>query len=140
MCASLRLAPQGAEARASNNTGNALAVLVFIFGFMFIKRSDMGLLCACLPNSRFLIVIYIVTKAFNEGGNWQQALASMAPGWYQRLAMTSSLGCGVVHLNWFSSATGVTYREWAPGAKSGALIGDFNNWNPNADIMTRVML
>ncbi|XP_057513372.1 1,4-alpha-glucan-branching enzyme 2-2, chloroplastic/amyloplastic-like isoform X1 [Actinidia eriantha] len=35
------------------------------------------------------------------------------------------------------SATGVTYREWAPGAKSGALIGDFNNWNPNADIMTR---
>ncbi|KAE9455753.1 hypothetical protein C3L33_12343, partial [Rhododendron williamsianum] len=35
------------------------------------------------------------------------------------------------------SATGVTYREWAPGAKSAALIGDFNNWNPNADIMTR---
>ncbi|GMP84624.1 hypothetical protein CsSME_00038080 [Camellia sinensis var. sinensis] len=36
-----------------------------------------------------------------------------------------------------SSATGVMYREWAPGAKSAALIGDFNNWNPNADIMTR---
>ncbi|XP_077235855.1 1,4-alpha-glucan-branching enzyme 1, chloroplastic/amyloplastic isoform X2 [Tasmannia lanceolata] len=35
------------------------------------------------------------------------------------------------------SATGITYREWAPGAKSAALIGDFNNWNPNADIMTR---
>ncbi|KAJ0027524.1 hypothetical protein Pint_35900 [Pistacia integerrima] len=38
---------------------------------------------------------------------------------------------------WFCSATGITYREWAPGAKSAALIGDFNNWNPNADIMTR---
>ncbi|KAB1221286.1 1,4-alpha-glucan-branching enzyme 1, chloroplastic/amyloplastic [Morella rubra] len=35
------------------------------------------------------------------------------------------------------SATGIMYREWAPGAKSAALIGDFNNWNPNADIMTR---
>ncbi|RVW48024.1 1,4-alpha-glucan-branching enzyme 1, chloroplastic/amyloplastic [Vitis vinifera] len=35
------------------------------------------------------------------------------------------------------SATGITYREWAPGAKSAALIGDFNNWNPNADIMTQ---
>ncbi|KAA0043906.1 1,4-alpha-glucan-branching enzyme 2-2 [Cucumis melo var. makuwa] len=35
------------------------------------------------------------------------------------------------------SATGITYREWAPGAKSAALIGDFNNWNPNADIMSR---
>ncbi|XP_070035959.1 1,4-alpha-glucan-branching enzyme 2-2, chloroplastic/amyloplastic-like [Nicotiana tomentosiformis] len=35
------------------------------------------------------------------------------------------------------SATGITYREWAPGAKWAALIGDFNNWNPNADVMTR---
>lgn len=35
------------------------------------------------------------------------------------------------------SATGVTYREWAPGAKSASLIGDFNNWNPNADVMTK---
>ncbi|CAJ1886898.1 unnamed protein product [Sphenostylis stenocarpa] len=34
-------------------------------------------------------------------------------------------------------ATGITYREWAPGAKSAALIGDFNNWNPNADVMIR---
>ncbi|KAJ0020418.1 hypothetical protein Pint_31606 [Pistacia integerrima] len=34
-------------------------------------------------------------------------------------------------------AIGITYREWALGAKSAALIGDFNNWNPNADIMTR---
>lgn len=36
------------------------------------------------------------------------------------------------------SADGITYREWAPGAKSAALIGDFNNWNPNADVMNRV--
>ncbi|PKA62389.1 1,4-alpha-glucan-branching enzyme 2-2, chloroplastic/amyloplastic [Apostasia shenzhenica] len=35
------------------------------------------------------------------------------------------------------SEAGVTYREWAPGAKSASLIGDFNNWNPNADIMTK---
>uniref|UniRef100_A0A5B6ZJQ5 1,4-alpha-glucan branching enzyme n=1 Tax=Davidia involucrata TaxID=16924 RepID=A0A5B6ZJQ5_DAVIN len=35
------------------------------------------------------------------------------------------------------SATGITYREWAPGAKSASVIGDFNNWNPNADIMTQ---
>nr|KYP71087.1 hypothetical protein KK1_010330 [Cajanus cajan] len=35
------------------------------------------------------------------------------------------------------STTGITYREWAPGAKSAALIGDFNNWNPNADVMTK---
>lgn len=35
------------------------------------------------------------------------------------------------------SVDGITYREWAPGAKGAALIGDFNNWNPNADVMTR---
>ncbi|ONH96238.1 hypothetical protein PRUPE_7G115400 [Prunus persica] len=35
------------------------------------------------------------------------------------------------------SAEGITYREWAPGAKSASLIGDFNNWNTNADVMTR---
>ncbi|CAL9192870.1 1,4-alpha-glucan-branching enzyme 2-2, chloroplastic/amyloplastic-like [Musa acuminata AAA Group] len=35
------------------------------------------------------------------------------------------------------SANGITYREWAPGAKWATLIGDFNNWNPNADVMTR---
>ncbi|XP_020979293.1 1,4-alpha-glucan-branching enzyme 1, chloroplastic/amyloplastic-like [Arachis ipaensis] len=34
------------------------------------------------------------------------------------------------------SVTRITYREWAPGAKSAALIGDFNNWNPNAAVMT----
>ncbi|CAA0818856.1 1-4-alpha-glucan-branching enzyme 2-2-chloroplastic/amyloplastic [Striga hermonthica] len=35
------------------------------------------------------------------------------------------------------SETGITYREWAPGAKWATLIGDFNNWDPNADVMTR---
>nr|QNR00776.1 starch branching enzyme [Canna indica] len=35
------------------------------------------------------------------------------------------------------SANGITYREWAPGAKWASLIGDFNNWNPNANVMTQ---
>ncbi|KAJ0041068.1 hypothetical protein Pint_27492 [Pistacia integerrima] len=45
---------------------------------------------------------------------------------------------GYEKLGFTHSATGITYREWAPGAKLAALIGDFKNWNPNADIMTRV--
>ncbi|XAR69716.1 1,4-alpha-glucan branching enzyme [Bertholletia excelsa] len=44
---------------------------------------------------------------------------------------------GYENFGFARSATGITYREWAPGAKSAALIGDFNNWNPNADVMTR---
>lgn len=44
---------------------------------------------------------------------------------------------GYEKMGFTCSATGITYREWAPGAKSAALIGDFNNWNPNADIMTQ---
>nr|CAB3446751.1 unnamed protein product [Digitaria exilis] len=35
------------------------------------------------------------------------------------------------------SAEGVTYREWAPGAHSAALVGDYNNWDPNADRMSK---
>ncbi|CAL9183351.1 unnamed protein product [Musa hybrid cultivar] len=35
------------------------------------------------------------------------------------------------------SASGVTYQEWAPGAKWATLIGDFNNWNPNTNVMTQ---
>uniref|UniRef100_A0ACD5Z545 Uncharacterized protein n=1 Tax=Avena sativa TaxID=4498 RepID=A0ACD5Z545_AVESA len=35
------------------------------------------------------------------------------------------------------SAEGITYREWAPGAHSAALVGDFNNWDPNADHMSK---
>ncbi|KAL9249789.1 1,4-alpha-glucan-branching enzyme 1, chloroplastic/amyloplastic-like protein [Drosera capensis] len=35
------------------------------------------------------------------------------------------------------SSAGITYREWAPGAQSACLIGDFNNWNPDANVMTR---
>lgn len=26
--------------------------------------------------------------------------------------------------------TGIWYREWAPGAKALALVGEFNNWSP----------
>ncbi|XP_023746197.1 1,4-alpha-glucan-branching enzyme 1, chloroplastic/amyloplastic isoform X2 [Lactuca sativa] len=44
---------------------------------------------------------------------------------------------GYEKLGFTRSKTGITYREWAPGAKSASLIGDFNNWNPNADVMTR---
>ncbi|PON56004.1 Glycoside hydrolase [Trema orientale] len=44
---------------------------------------------------------------------------------------------GFENFGFTRSATGITYREWAPGAKSASLIGDFNNWNPNADVMTR---
>ncbi|CAH9138425.1 unnamed protein product [Cuscuta epithymum] len=44
---------------------------------------------------------------------------------------------GYEKLGFTRSATGITYREWAPGAKWATLIGDFNNWNPNADVMTR---
>ncbi|KAI5015079.1 hypothetical protein ZWY2020_056469 [Hordeum vulgare] len=35
------------------------------------------------------------------------------------------------------SAEGITYREWAPGADSAALVGDFNNWDPTADHMSK---
>ncbi|PNY07288.1 starch branching enzyme I [Trifolium pratense] len=45
--------------------------------------------------------------------------------------------CSIACLVAAATATGITYREWAPGAKSAALVGDFNNWNPNADVMTR---
>ncbi|KAJ0039598.1 hypothetical protein Pint_27476 [Pistacia integerrima] len=44
---------------------------------------------------------------------------------------------GYEKLGFMHSATGITYREWVLRAKSAALIGDFNNWNPNADIVTR---
>ncbi|KAG8084658.1 hypothetical protein GUJ93_ZPchr0010g10392 [Zizania palustris] len=35
------------------------------------------------------------------------------------------------------SAEGVTYCEWAPRAHSAALVGDFNNWNLNANRMSK---
>ncbi|CAD6250825.1 unnamed protein product [Miscanthus lutarioriparius] len=38
------------------------------------------------------------------------------------------------------SAEGITYREWAPGALFAALVGDFNNWDPNADRMSKVRM
>ncbi|EPS60100.1 hypothetical protein M569_14702, partial [Genlisea aurea] len=44
---------------------------------------------------------------------------------------------GFEKLGFTRSETGITYREWAPGAKSATLIGDFNTWNPNANVMTR---
>ncbi|KAJ3675082.1 hypothetical protein LUZ60_004124 [Juncus effusus] len=44
---------------------------------------------------------------------------------------------GYEKLGFTRTAEGITYREWAPGAHSAALVGDFNNWDPNADFMTR---
>lgn len=32
---------------------------------------------------------------------------------------------------------GISFREWAPGAKSIALVGDFNNWNKESHKLTR---
>jgi 1,4-alpha-glucan branching enzyme len=32
---------------------------------------------------------------------------------------------------------GFTYKEWAPNAKSAALVGDFNGWNTTAHQMRR---
>ncbi|KAG1288908.1 hypothetical protein G6F66_009525 [Rhizopus arrhizus] len=31
----------------------------------------------------------------------------------------------------------VVYREWAPHAVTASLVGDFNNWDVNAHVMTR---
>ncbi|GAQ83898.1 starch branching enzyme 4 [Klebsormidium nitens] len=44
---------------------------------------------------------------------------------------------GYEKLGFTRSGKGITYREWAPGAKWASLIGDFNNWNTNADVMTK---
>uniref|UniRef100_A0A0D9YT34 1,4-alpha-glucan branching enzyme n=1 Tax=Oryza glumipatula TaxID=40148 RepID=A0A0D9YT34_9ORYZ len=54
---------------------------------------------------------------------------------YERGLETFSRGYEKFGFN--RSAEGVTYREWAPGAHSAALVGDFNNWNPNADRMSK---
>jgi len=43
----------------------------------------------------------------------------------------------LIIIHCFISATGITYREWAPGAKAASLIGDFNNWNAKSDVMAR---
>ncbi|XP_047316567.1 1,4-alpha-glucan-branching enzyme 2-2, chloroplastic/amyloplastic-like [Impatiens glandulifera] len=49
----------------------------------------------------------------------------------------AAFASGYEHFGFTRSDTGITFREWAPGAKSAALIGDFNNWNPDANIMTK---
>lgn len=33
----------------------------------------------------------------------------------------------------FNNTTGIWYREWAPGAKALALVGEFNNWEPTQE-------
>ncbi|KAM3367626.1 hypothetical protein ACQJBY_016285 [Aegilops geniculata] len=44
---------------------------------------------------------------------------------------------GYEKFGFMRSAEGITYQEWAPGADSAALVGDFNNWDPNADHMSK---
>ncbi|KAG6514530.1 1,4-alpha-glucan-branching enzyme 1, chloroplastic/amyloplastic-like [Zingiber officinale] len=45
--------------------------------------------------------------------------------------------CGYEKFGFQRSKNGITYREWAPGAEWATLIGDFNNWNPHANVMTK---
>ena len=33
--------------------------------------------------------------------------------------------------------TGITYREWAPAARAASLIGDFNAWNAEKNMMKK---
>jgi 1,4-alpha-glucan branching enzyme len=33
-------------------------------------------------------------------------------------------------LGFSRTASSTIYREWAPGAKAAALVGDFNGWEP----------
>jgi len=35
------------------------------------------------------------------------------------------------------SVSGITYREWAPGAQQAALVGDFNGWNETSHMMNK---
>ncbi|KAG5461603.1 MAG: glycoside hydrolase superfamily, partial [Olpidium bornovanus] len=41
------------------------------------------------------------------------------------------------HFGLHSTPNGIVYREWAPGATSASLIGEFNNWDWNAHPMKR---
>ena len=40
------------------------------------------------------------------------------------------------HLTGKDGKRGVQFAVWAPNAKRVSIIGDFNNWNPNAAIMS----
>jgi len=41
-------------------------------------------------------------------------------------------------LHYDAKSKGWFYREWAPGAKQLALIGDFNNWNAESHILNKI--
>ncbi|KAK1300227.1 hypothetical protein QJS10_CPB13g01652 [Acorus calamus] len=72
----------------------------------------------------------------SDGGIHVKPRTIRPPGTGQRIyEIDPLLKAHKGHLDY--RATGITYREWAPGAKWAALIGDFNNWNPNADVLTR---
>jgi len=45
---------------------------------------------------------------------------------------------GCEHFGFNTNPAGeMVYREWAPAAQGAALIGDFNDWNADANVMTR---
>ncbi len=42
------------------------------------------------------------------------------------------------HKTTMEGAEGYVFRVWAPHAKSVSVVGDFNGWNPSADVMERM--
>ena len=64
------------------------------------------------------------------------ALADLKPGGITGDISTGHHYFGFTRGQWHSEP-GVWYREWAPGAKSLHLIGDFNRWNRDAHPLAR---
>ena len=42
------------------------------------------------------------------------------------------------HFVTWDNRGGVVFRVWAPNAKSVSVVGDFNDWNPDANYMYRI--
>ncbi len=65
---------------------------------------------------------------------WLRRIEGELGGWdaftsgFQRFGLNASRDA--------SGASGLLYREWAPGARAVSLIGDFNSWDPHAHACT----